>query len=281
MRNALVNRKPLCPEDAMIAQIADANKPIYAAIVLFAALAVLTLILSFVDSRTLDGANVWVKPLKFSVSLLVYFATLLFFSRWISASVVDHPLFYLYNGVLCLCALVEIIWIVSAAAGGHASHFNVHHPILAAIYPVMGVVAVALLSATLSYGILILLSAESGLTLFWRHAVGSSLVATFLLTVVTAGYLAASGGHAVGEHIEPSSGLFGWLRSAGDLRVAHFFAMHCMQIVPVAVLLVVSFWPAGRSLMLIYLLVLGYASLVGFTFYQAKAGKPFLPLLPL
>ena len=57
---------------------------------------------------------------------------------------------------------------------------------------------------------------------------------TFVLTMVTAGWLSVNGGHFVGLHPEGAAvlPLFGWSGVAGDLRPAHFAALHAMQALP-------------------------------------------------
>ena len=64
-----------------------------------------------------------------------------------------------------------------------------------------------------------------------------------MLTLVTAGALSSNGGHFVGV---PGAGagtvpLFGWSTSVGDLRPAHFLALHAMQALPLLG------WLADRS----------------------------------
>ncbi len=232
-----------------------------------------------VDSRMLDGFNVWVKPIKFALSLLVYFATLVWCSQWLAESVTSSDWFRYFNIAMLVFSLVEIVWIASAAAGGNPSHFNTEHPVLAHVYPLMGLIAIALLSATIVYGIAAFAAPSSGNNSdFWRHAIGVSLIVTFISTAITASYLGAQPGHAVGD-IDGSmqTGLFGWLRSAGDLRVAHFFAMHTMQLVPLILCCVVLLLPVSQGLPLIYAVTGIYSVFVAATFFQAMSGKPFLP----
>jgi hypothetical protein len=65
----------------------------------------------------------------------------------------------------------------------------------------------------------------------------------------------------------------------GDLRVAHFFALHAMQILPVMAML--FFWltpnmSPNTSKQFIWLLAVCYAGFCIYTLMQALSGTPFL-----
>jgi len=81
-------------------------------------------------------------------------------------------------------------------------------------------------------------------------------------------------GHAVGT-IGGHAPLFGWNRSGGDLRVSHFFAIHAMQLVPLAGLFAASLAPRLRIPAVLLAAVLVTAASVA-SFLQALAGEPFL-----
>jgi hypothetical protein len=70
-----------------------------------------------------------------------------------------------------------------------------------------------------------------------------------------------------------------WSRDGGDLRVAHFFALHAMQILPVMAML--FFWltpnmSPNTSKQFIWLLAVCYAGFCIYTLMQALSGTPFL-----
>jgi hypothetical protein len=75
--------------------------------------------------------------------------------------------------------------------------------------------------------------------------------------------------------------LFGWLRYAGDLRVAHFFATHALHFVPLAGWLIARIVSANepgssQSRRIALSVSLLYAFGVLFVFLQALSGKPFI-----
>jgi hypothetical protein len=117
-----------------------------------------------------------------------------------------------------------------------------------------------------------------------RHAIGWGLIISSVLGIVTGAILGGrttSGGHWVGGTTNDALGLMvlNWSRDGGDLRVAHFFALHAMQILPVMAML--FFWltpnmSPNTSKQFIWLLAVGYAGFCIFTLMQALRGTPFL-----
>jgi len=116
------------------------------------------------------------------------------------------------------------------------------------------------------------------------------LVATFILTMITASHMAGapSQSHTV---LPPGTTtlsekntlfLFGWMREAGDLRVAHFFATHAMHFVPFAGWFVSTFFSQrfgqdnSRALIIALVFTVFYGCLVLLVFYQALIGRAFI-----
>ena len=234
----------------------------------FVALMLLTWLMMAWDSRLLNGVSVWLKPLKFSLSLAVFFGTLAwfapltgprFFSTWPGRLLTTMPI---------AGAVAEMVYITAQAALGEASHYNTSSPFHEAMYGLMGAVAVVLVTCCLWLGIVVL--SRHG----WREpyplAVGIGLFMTFALGGGFGLYLGGQGSHWVGGSATDSDGLplLRWSRDGGDLRVAHFFGMHAMQIVPL-----VGFLVPHRRDGLGWLLTaaLVYAGLTVFTFTQALA----------
>jgi len=87
--------------------------------------------------------------------------------------------------------------------------------------------------------------------------------------------------HTVGA-VDGGEGLplVNWSTINGDLRVAHFFGLHGLQIIPLFALWLSKKWNASNSKQIMAVLFLGllYAGWIGFTFYQAKQGMPLLKL---
>jgi len=101
------------------------------------------------DTRMFQGINVWIKPLKFHVALVVYLFTLAVFSRFAQAEITRRPWWQWHERVVVLAVVLEVVWIGAAAALATASHFN-EAPYWAAMYSAMGMAAVVLTSASTS-----------------------------------------------------------------------------------------------------------------------------------
>lgn len=92
---------------------------------LMAALAPFTLAALLIDTRLLDGANVWAKPLKFQVSFAVHFATLAVVSARLSEAWRRGWLLSVLVPLSLISLFVEIGYMMLQAARQEASHFNV------------------------------------------------------------------------------------------------------------------------------------------------------------
>ena len=240
-----------------------------------------TLFAMALDQRTFLDINVWIKPLKFQTALALYLATLAWFADWLPAKVAASRWHRVFSTIVVLAVGAEVVWILGAAALGTASHFNDSSPVAAGLYTLMGVLAVTLTSASLVYGIAILRDRNSRLDPVFRLSVGIGLVATFVLTVVVAGYMSNNGSHFVGGTHSDAGGvaLMGWARDGGDLRVAHFFATHAMHFIPAFGLVASRTLSASSGRMAVGMFAALFVGLVGYTFAEALSGRAFLAML--
>ena len=72
--------------------------------------------------------------------------------------------------------------------------------------------------------------------------------------------------------------LLNWSTIGGDLRIAHFFGLHGIQIIPLFAVVLTNRLKASNIMKstLVILFGLLYASWIAFTFYQAKQGMPLV-----
>lgn len=218
--------------------------------VAMAALAVVCLAGLVLDPRLLGGQPIWAKPLKFSVSFVLYAATLV----WM-VSLVSTPRTRRWarrGGVVVAAAgTIEMVAIVGQVLRGRASHFNVATPLDTAVWSVMGTTIVVLWVATAGIGVLLLRERTLAPDTAWAVRLGLAvtllgMAVAFLMTSPTGAQIAAAqetgrlttaGAHAIGvPDGGPGLPLVGWSTTGGDLRIAHFVGLHALQGLPLLAL---------------------------------------------
>lgn len=178
------------------------DAPAFAALALLITLAMLPVMAAMTfDPRLIGGEDIWLKPLKFHIALAIYLATLAVFARWMTPTQRGSRLWRGFTAVVCLCVILELLWIGGAAALGTTSHFNLSTPLWETIYSLMGLAAVTLTSASLVMGIAISRNPDTGLHPAVKLSLTLGLILTFLLTLITAGYMASAPGHHVGTPV--------------------------------------------------------------------------------
>lgn len=234
------------------------------------------MLLQIVDPRTLaSGANVWVKPAKFFVSVGVFALTAAWFFAYIRPERRNSLLMRGTAAALIASGTFELAYIVFQAAQGFESHFNKSTPFHAIMYALMGIGAVILTATTLPMAWEIARRPAPRLQRSFVAAVAIGLVLTFALGVTLGGYMSSQGGHSVGQ-VGGGVPLFGWNRLGGDLRIAHFLGIHAEQAIPL-----LGAAAAGLSARMRWAAVLGgsaiYAALTIGVFLQAVAGRALIP----
>jgi hypothetical protein len=235
-----------------------------------------TLALQAVDPRTLHGVNVWVKPTKFLVSVGVFALTSAWFYGYVRPERRRSRALHFAARVLVASATFELLYIAFQASRGLDSHFNTTAPVYQIMYGLMGLAAVLLIGTVLPLAWEIGRRPAAALTRDFAAAVVIGLVLTVLLGGGLGGYMSSQTGHSVGLD-GGKVAMFGWNRSGGDLRIAHFLGIHAEQALPILALLVAGWRPALRWAA-IAAGTLAYAGVTLAVFAQAVAGRPLLPL---
>jgi hypothetical protein len=231
------------------------HRPLMAVAALMVLCTVVCLVGLLLDPRQLLGANVWLKPLKFSLSIFIYSVTW----AWLIAHL---PRFqrtaHRAGTVIAIALAVEQAAIVGAAAAGITSHFNVSTAFSTTLWSVMAVSITILYLATFVTTVLLFwfrLPTRS-LTIAVRAGAALALVGiglAFLMTGPTADQLndfqGVAGAHTAGiDDGGPGLPLLGWSTVAGDLRIPHFVGMHALQVIP---LFAISLVALGRRVRLL------------------------------
>jgi hypothetical protein len=233
-----------------------------------------------IDVRTVNGISVWIKPTKFLVSFVVYYATLAWVFGYLPRAAQSTRAGRFVIWAALLAGAYEMAWLLLAAASGVPAHFNVGTRAWALAYQVAGVGSVLLIAAILVQGVMVARQRDASIPAALRTALVLGAVIAFAVTLVTAGFLSAGTGHWVGGLKSDAGGLplVGWSRTGGDLRVAHFWALHSQQFIPLVGLLLVAVG-RPRASAAVVVASIGYVALIAFTFVQALGGEPFLRFL--
>jgi hypothetical protein len=252
------------------------HRPWWRATVFFIGLTVAFGILALADERMFNGVSTWAKPLKFALSLAVYFATLVWFAPLLPDDYFDARKGRWLTNLPIVCAVLEVAYIALQAGRGEASHFNNTTLVYSYLYSLMGVGATLLIVVCAWMATAI--ARRFGTRDVYAFAVVVGLWVTLLLGGGFGGYMSVQAGHWVGGAPTDAGGwwLMRWARDGGDLRVAHFFGIHAMQVLPSVGWLVGRFTSRRRAILLVVAFACLYAAFATFTFQQALAGRPFI-----
>jgi len=204
------------------------------AVVLLSALLLLNLLLYAFDQRLLGDEALWIKPIKFEISVIIHLITLALFASLLSPKRRDGLAWKAISYVVVAASLFEVLYIFLQASRGRESHFNHSTSIESVMYGLMGLGAVLMVVGSFYLGWLLYreFKSERGEVLLMSAALG--LVIGSVLTLLVAGFLSSSeqGYLAVKSESVMRVPVFGWYLDGLDLRIPHFFATHMMQLVP-------------------------------------------------
>ena len=241
------------------------------------ALVLLSLIWAAFDGRAVSDSIVWAKPLKFAISFVVFFGTLALTEARFSPVWQQGRLFCTLQTLLGAAFLMEMSYMIYQAAQGQASHFNQSTLFTRAMYGVMGLGAVTLVVGAGIIGWAALRDKAAAFGPALRLGVGYGFIGSCVLTLITAGTMSSMAGHYIGTP-GPNAAtipLMGWSAAVGDLRPAHFVALHLMQVLPL-----LGLWidRRGGSVRPLYCAAFAATVLVLALYGQALLGLPLIRL---
>jgi hypothetical protein len=210
---------------------------------------VLCLMAAMIDGRRINGVSVWVKPAKFAASFVAWFWTMAWAWGVLAPAARNGWVARIVLWGTVLAAIFEQAWILLRAGLGQPSHFATDR--LGEIaYRLMGLGAMTLVFLAFLLGVLVLLRGDQQQALNWRLAVGLGLAISGILGGITGAKISSMTTPYVGGTMTDAANFapFFWSRDGGDLRAAHFLAVHAMQALPAFVLLGRSVTPAGVGL---------------------------------
>ena len=230
---------------------------------------VLLLVMPFNSGEVL-GINSLIKPVKFAFSIAVYAWTMALILPYIATG--KQILIYSIMAILVMGFEQTVITI--QAFRGELSHFNTS-PVGSLLFGLMGMAIATLTIWTLVLAVrsfwvqfepvdpMILRGIQVGIVVF--------AIAGFL-----GFYMGSQLAHTVGA---PDGGpglpFVNWSTSFGDVRVAHFFGLHALQVFPLLALLFTRFTFSGKE-WVFYGAMAVYTVYVLFVALQAFMAKPFI-----
>jgi hypothetical protein len=252
-----------------------------------ATIAVLALVGVFADPRQVLGQPVWAKTTKFSISIALYGASML----WILGLLKDRApraVRIVSNGVAAILGL-EMILLITQAIRGRAMHFNIATPLDTALWGIMGTGIMVFWGFALVAAVVMLRQNIGSRSFTWSLRLGLIVVLIgfaqgFLMTGPNSLQLAALqsgqkldlvGAHTVNAIQDGGPGIpfLGWSTNHGDLRVGHFIGIHAIQLIPLLGLFLMrrreSWLTESHRVGLVWVGAIGYLGLVGLITWQA------------
>jgi hypothetical protein len=239
------------------------------------ALAAIALIGLFTDHRSILGLNPWIKPLKFDLSVILFLLTIAAFLSALGTRFPQQSTLIAWGVSIALIFENSVISLQSFR--GVRSHMNFTTPLDATLFSLMGIfIAIN----TLFVVWLLVLFCVTPTTWPTAAAWGARLGLLALLAGSIEGVLMVShGSHTVGAPDGlPGLTFVNWSTTHGDLRVAHFFALHALQLLPLLGY-ALSRTPIPQKLQITTLVISSacYFAIVWFLFKQAMAARPVIP----
>ncbi len=222
--------------------------------------------LSLTTSGQVMGINAFIKPAKFFISTGIFCWTM----AWYTGMLVQRRQVTIYSWAVVIIMVVELGIVVGQAALGRLSHFNISSPINGLLFSLMGILITIFTIWTGYIGYLFFRHKPvvTDSAYLWGIRLGILLFVIFAFE----GFAMASRlSHTVGA-ADGGAGLpvANWSTRYGDLRVAHFFGMHALQLLPLF-----GYYVARRPRQVV-LVATAYFLLVTLLLIQALAGKPLL-----
>jgi hypothetical protein len=246
--------------------------PVFAAMAFFAPSAAQV-------ASAINPINPWIKPIKFSMSFSTFASTM---SLLLLALQIPAWQLKLARRVMAASIALEIFslgaqaWRIAHSVAGHSLINNA----LAQLTNSMVMANTAIVC-----WMLVLFCANRVKTDLVDGPMVSAIrysMVIFLAGNAIGGYMLARGSHTVGTADGgPGLPFVNWSVIAGDLRIAHFIAIHAIQIVPLFAYILSQMTPipaVKHRRLAIAALAIAVTVAVGGTFIQAALGHPLLSL---
>lgn len=218
------------------------------------------------------GINSMIKPMKFALSIWIY--------SWTMTLILNHLAdlrkVKTYSMVAAIAMSFEQIAITSQAFNGQLSHFNTNNAYGIILFSMMGVfiLTITLWTAYITYIFIKQKTYELNYTIVLSIKIG---LIFFVIFSLFGGYISSLQGHTVGS-TDGGHGLWflNWDTNFGDLRVAHFFGIHSLQVIPLFAIIANKYLNKTKSIKSVKLFSFLYLTFIIFTLIRGLLGLPFL-----
>jgi len=239
----------------------------------FLSLAVFIGLYATVNDEQILGINSMIKPLKFALS------------TWAYAWTMAYLLFYVnkqnrvkwYSILATVVMLFENSVITIQAFRGKLSHFNQTELVGGILYAIMGIMIVWLTTATLVISLRFIFQKTTAISKSFVLSIKIGLM-LFVIFSFMGGYMSIINSHNIGGKIgEVGLPFLNWSTFLGDLRVAHFFGIHSLQVIPLLGFYIsTNVRNESKAKLFVWIGSILYLTFVCFTMIQALNGIPFV-----
>lgn len=224
------------------------------------------------DDAVITGINAWIKPMKFGLSVGIYCWTF----GWLLHYLKSDRTKTIITWLVLVSMFAENFIITFQATRGEISHYNISSSLNAVLFSIMG--AFIGINSCVNAYTTFLFFLKSKVTITGHTLVAWQLgLLLFVIGGISGGLMISNMGHTFGAE-DGGAGLpfTNWSTQAGDMRVAHFFTMHGLQVIPLF-----TWWVASKtkfSILAAYLIFILYSSICLFLHYLAFAEKPLFAI---
>ena len=238
----------------------------------FLILAIVLSIYALINTEVVFGINSMIKPIKFAISTWIYSWSLAYLLFYVN----NQRRVKLFSYLSVLVMLFENGVITIQALKGNISHFDQSESIGGILYALMGVFIVWVTTATLVVTVRFIFQKTYSIAAPFALSIKIGLL-LFVVFSFFGGYMSVLNTHNVGGKIGGEGVPFlNWSTLYGDLRVAHFFGIHSLQIIPLAGYFISSkINDEQKAKNIVWLVALLYFVFITALAFQSISGLPF------
>lgn len=257
----------------LINEIFRRNKLLAYAGLICLMVAILLSVYAFFNTVEVLGLNSMIKPIKFCLSIWIYQWTMAYLLFYVNNQ--QKVKWYAYLSVFVM--VFELSVIIGQAFLGGLSHFNQTASLGGILYALMGVFIVWLTTATLVLTMRFVFQKSYTIAAPFALSIKIGLL-LFVIFSFFGGYMSVLNTHNLGGKMGgPGLPFLNWSTVYGDLRVAHFFGIHALQIIPFAGFLITEkIQDEGKAKIYIWLFAFIYFVFISALAVQSLLGLPFI-----